>query len=108
MARMDELQSAIKEAEKAKAAAEKKMADLQERLEEEQTKGPHVLALFGALKEVTARLKDEAPELVPTVLLEMPGQQWPKEKYVGMKQYGMSESEIHNSMTKGRKAVDGL
>lgn len=112
MARLDEIQSAIKaaekEAEKAKAEHEKKIADLTAQLEQEQTKGPEVIALFGALKEVTSRLKAMAPELVPTPLLEMPGQQWPKEKYVGMKQYGLSETEVHNAMAKGRKAVDAL
>ena len=101
MAQLDDLQAALK-------ASEKEAERLKTLIAEEQQKGPEVLALYGALKEVTAKLKARAPELVPAPLADMPGQQWPKEKYVGMKQYGMSETEIHSAVEKGKKAISGL
>lgn len=87
---------------------EKEAERLSKLIEQEQSKGPRVVAYYVALKDLINKLKAEAPELLPTPLVDMTGPQYPKYRQIADKRYKMSETEIHNSEEDGRKAIASL
>ena len=88
-----------------KDAADREAERLAKLIEQERSKGPEVIAAYVALKEAIALLKAKAPELLPSGIADIPGQQYPKYKQIADKRYKMSETEIHLAEEKGRKAV---
>lgn len=70
-------------------------------------KGPSAVAMTVAVKELIARFKKDLPEDAPDWMKAIIPQSFPKERLIG-KRFGLSETEIHNAMEKGRKAIAGL
>lgn len=87
----DELDAIIKAAEKAK----------------ERARGPQTLAVIGAFVAAHKWLCDNEADSISDQITGIAQQAMPKGK-VFARRFGMSETELHNALEKGRKAVAGL